>query len=317
MLDSVWPVMDCLDTYDKQHQNLFLERLITFNEKPLRTIKRKLQTENNPPTLNQLPHNFTPIQCINSKCLGYNIISCERDGYYVCIDCGSVCSHVPMFQELDPFFYKSIKCTGHSSPDCSENKRRPKYSRLFHFNEILAAFNIQGPRIDNRDMEVIKKEILESGIDNPGKLDIQRIQRLIDNKYKVERFSRRYGEKWIQIKYRIFKKRPEPMSHYLITRLRHIFKTLWMTWPYVRHLVKGSRKNRTREQWPNFTVTLSEILKRKFPSEWEKYKDWLPLLSEKKLKQLAPCFDQMFFMADVDNEISEIEDDSDDENDSL
>lgn len=299
--------------------HLFIKSLVKLNERPIREIKKlqflNQQQQNNQKTSNEEVYESQFLKCINEKCQSYNIIFCERDGYYVCTDCGSVCNNVPVFQEFSPFFYKSVKSTDDhlsNSTELTKVGRSRKYYRLFHFNEILAAFNIQGPKINNRDMEVIKTEIFNSGLKRHGKYDIQRIQRVINKKYGVDRFSKNYGEKWIQIIYRIFKKRPEPMSNYLKSRLRHIFKTLLNTWPYVRHMVKGSRKNKSREQFFNFTVTLAEILKREFHEEWEKYKEWLPLLSEKKLKQLTPCFDYMFYLADFSEE-GKCESDDDDE----
>lgn len=287
----------------RKKKNDLWSSLIRLNESPLRNESPR---KNNEQVSSNDSPGYTLIQCPSSICGSYNVVLCERDGFYVCTDCGVICESVPVYQELPPFFYQSVRADDTES----SSTHGTSYSRLFHFNEILAAYNLSGPWIDNRDMSVIRQFVLRRISKTqrvPDKTRIQLIQRKIDRKFRVKRFSRRYGEKWIQILWRTCGLRPSTMSNETVHELRRIFRNLLATWPYVRHLIKGSRKNRNREQWPNFTVTLAEILRRVFPEEWEQARPWLPLLSEKKLKQLRPCFDYIFYLADL-NKKEEIED---------
>jgi len=278
------------------------QKLIQYNEKPFRIVLTKAERLNNlknKQTENEL---FRKDNIIEYKCLlcgsGYSdTIVLYSSGYVVCSQCGYIPNTMPIFQELEPFLYKSVNLNNSDLSWGSGYKSSVSgYSRYFHFNEIIAALNLEGPKIPNMDMQIIRTEIQREGLGRTDKSRIQRIQRKIDKKHHIKRFSRRYGEKWIQIGYRTFKERPDRMSAEFKTELRLLFKRLICTWPQIEHIIKGSKKDGKRYQWPNYTVTMYEILKRCFPSEFPLYKNWLPLLSEKKLKELKPSFDAMFYL---------------------
>jgi len=267
-----------------------LMNLIRYNEKPLRIVPKKSKATDG----------REPEQCIS--CQGYDLIIDSAQGCYVCQSCGVV-SQVPIYQELSPFLWGSVGIWNPSICSSGEfdSARDPgsgpgkSYLRYFHFNEILAAINLKGPRIPNSDMRVIREHVRQEGIRGIDKPGFQRICRKINKTYHVRRFAQRYGEKWIQIGYRTFGERPPEMSPELIQQIQIIFRSLVRTWFDVRHLIKGSKKGEKRHQWPNYIVTINEILRRCFPRDWELYKDWLPLLSDKKLEELKPCFDAMFY----------------------
>lgn len=279
-------------------------QLIQYNEKPFRLVLTKQQRQINLKNRHDEDELFRKERSINYECplckSGYSeTIICYSSGHLVCVQCGYVPNEMPIFQELTPFLWKSVNINNSDSSWNVNNRlsnNDSKYSRYFHFNEILAAINLQGPRIPNLDMRLIRTEIQRTGINTVDKSRIQAVQRAIDKKYSVRRFSRRYGEKWIQIAYRVFGERPSKMDDSFQDEMKNLFKLLVATWPQVKHLIKGSKKDGNRWQWPNYTVTVYELIKRCFPQDYESYKSWLPLLSEKKLKELSPCFNAMFYL---------------------
>lgn len=281
--------------------------LIQLNEKPLRSKRPTDLVKFSPPPSPQLrPRSYSfDRECEICGALN-DFVECVSSGDTVCFQCGSVCK-TPLYQELAPFMWKSVRVSDYlssslsdSSPESPSGTPRLSgrtYFRVFHFNEILAAFNLQGPPIPNTDMRLIREELEKEPqpIKPTDKTAIQRIFRQLNKKGRVKRFSQRYGEKWIQVSYRAMKARPPGISKELKKRIQGTFRAIESTWPRVKHLLKGSQKDKDREQFPNFTVTLYEILRREFPWLWEEYKEWLPLLSEKKLQELKPCFDGMFY----------------------
>lgn len=134
----------------------------------------------------------------------------------------------------------------------------------------------------------------DRGIERPTKADIQSACKYINGLYTVKRFSQKNAEKWIQIRWRYNGDRPEPMSFELRDKLRSEFRDLECRWLDVKHLLTGSNKSTTRDQWPNYHETLYKMLKYKHLGDLETYHPWITRLSKKKRRDLKPFFKRLF-----------------------
>lgn len=231
--------------------------------------------------------------------------SCQRTefiwdvakGDIVCTNCGVVSQAVIFFDDRA----YDIGCDANgarvtlSSSVSPGSLFDPTYVRYFHFNEVLATLTLDGPWINNTDYREIKGALSRQHVTDPTRGDVQRICQSLNKQYSVQRFTKKYTEKWIQIVYRYTGKRPPEMSSYLINGLRNDFKTMVNRWAQVEQLLNVTKKkSEKRVQWPNYLETIYHLLKIRYPQYLPGLKPWIVRLSPKKRKELKQFFLKVF-----------------------
>jgi transcription initiation factor TFIIIB Brf1 subunit/transcription initiation factor TFIIB len=217
-------------------------------------------------------------------------------GDIICTSCGTVSNEALLTSDFidnrDGWSSGSNELTGSSGAPKSLSS--PIYVRYFHFNEVLATLTLSGPWINNADYREIKRSLREKQIINPTRSDIQAICKHLNAKFGVQRFSKKYSEKWIQIVYRYNGKRPPLIHPNLIHDLRRDFKIMVSRWSEVERLLLGSKKTDKRVQWPNYLETIYRLLKRRYNTILPGLKPWITRLSVKKRKELKIFFENVF-----------------------
>lgn len=233
-------------------------------------------------------------KCIN--CGKEQFVWDYTQGDIICTNCGIVLS--------SSIFYDDHANNPHSfSSNCSDIPLEtrsvksvfgPIYVRYFHFNEVLATITLDGPWINNADYREIERTLKDRGVIEPTRGDIQSVCKSLNDKYGVQRFPKKYSEKWIQIVYRYCGKRPPHLHPTLIHKLRNDFKIMVSKWDEVQKLLLGSKKTHKRVQWPNYLETTYRLLKHRYRYILTELKPWITRLSSKKRKELKPFFLQLF-----------------------
>jgi hypothetical protein len=236
---------------------------------------------------------------INDQCQGCGESEFVWDipnGDIICKTCGIVLSSG--VQDDGSSHIKPVN----PNPSCrlaSETRSRkslfgPTYIRYFHFNEVLATLTLSGPWINNADYREIKNLLRERGQKNITRSDVQDVCRKLNSLFGVERFTKKYSEKWIQIVYRYNGTRPPDLHPNFIFALQLDFKVITSEWEKVEALLSGSKKTDKRVQWPNYLETIYRLVKRRYPSILPELKPWITRLSKKKRKELKAFFEMVF-----------------------
>jgi len=249
--------------------------------------------------LNQIEKERDEFIC--KTCSEKDFVWDHTQGDVICTACGSV-NLSSIFSDDSTNFSTFGSCS--VAPSSTENRNReswlgPTYVRYFHFNEVLATLTLSSPWINNTDFREIRKGLQARGITHPGRGDIQNVCRELNKKFGVQRFTKKYSEKWIQIVYRYNGKRPPEIHPEIIHELRRHFKMITQKWSDVEKLLSGSKKTDRRIQWPNYLETIYRLLKRKYPSVLKELKPWITRLSQKKRRELKLFFEKVFILADI------------------
>lgn len=239
-------------------------------------------------------------QCVG--CAGVQFVWDYTSGDIICENCGIVCPDsitqderaFAFFRAPDGDFGASFTNT-HSTERTLKSSSDPIYVRYFHFNEVLATLTLEGPWINHADYREIERMLQAWNIRHPVRGDVQRVCQYLNKFYKVQRFTKKYTEKWIQVVYRYNGNRPPMLRMELIHSLRMDFKALVQRWPEVEKLLTGTRKHANkRVQWPNYLETIYRLLKHRYPHALTGLKSWITRLSQKKRKELKVFFRQIF-----------------------
>lgn len=231
------------------------------------------------------------------SCSGKRFVWDYAKGDVICEDCGVVSlSGLPANDNHDRF---SCSSAGNSGMVREQPSARcitdPIYVRYFHFNEVLATLTLEGPWINNADFREIRNSLRTENISDPNRGDVQRVCQLLNKKYNVQRFTKKYTEKWIQVVYRYNGKRPPVLHPNLVEGLRNDFKTMVNRWTDLEKLLTVSKKrSEKRVQWPNYLETIYRLLKLRYPEMLEELRPWITRLSPKKRKELKSFFIKAF-----------------------
>lgn len=273
-----------------------LSFLIAAGEEPLRQIvTRKMRLERINQNLREIEQTRERDQCNECKEYDSFIFDFSR-GDIICTACGTV-SPKTFFAD-DSAHVDSDRpnpTSSAASPSrTAQSLSSPVYVRYFHFNEVLATLTLTGPWINNADFREIERALKESGKRKPTRGDIQGVCKHLNHKYKVQRFTKKYAEKWIQIVYRITGERPGELHPNLIRSLQRDFQIIASKWKEVEGLLNGSKKTQKRVQWPNYLETIYRLLKRRYPRALPAVKPWITRLSVKKRHELRIFFNKLF-----------------------
>jgi hypothetical protein len=269
--------------------------LIVAGEKPLRKIvTRKMRLERLKQNLNLNYKEQTNDQC--GECRENDFVWDVPNGDIICKNCGAVLSSGLQTNDWADDPTPSVCSSGVMGSEAESRCSLfdPTYIRYFHFNEVLATLTLSGPWINNADYREIKNVLRERGLTDPTRCAIQDVCRHLNLIFGVQRFTKKYSEKWIQIVYRYNGKRPPELHPNLIFDLQRDFKTITSKWVEVEKLLNGSKKTDRRVQWPNYLETIYRLLKRKYPDVLTGLKPWITRLSKKKRKELKLFFDKVF-----------------------
>lgn len=269
--------------------------LIVAGDSPLRTIvtrKMRLDLLRRNLKLNELEERHD--RCPN--CPGLQFVWDITKGDIICSGCGVV-AYSALFSPPDPELFRRIpgrSSVVHDQREPTRSLTDPTYVRYFHFNEVLATLTLSGPWINNADYREIEDALREKGLAGPSRGDIQAICKSLNEKYGVQRFPKKYSEKWIQIRYRFSGDRPPLIHPSLINKLRQDFKIMVSHWSEAKRFLLGSKKTQKRVQWPNYLETIYHILKRRYPDDLAPLRPWITRLSPKKRKELKIFFNKLF-----------------------
>jgi 5-methylcytosine-specific restriction endonuclease McrA len=283
--------------------SLITRKLIVANEKPLRKITTRRERLGRLISSSKQSPNEEDGESRGCRLCGNsteNLVLDSHSGSYVCTNCGTL-DDTPIYQELHPFLWG----VGSRSDCCevwgslSDSWGDTTYVRYFHFNEVLACITLTGPWIPNTDWRIIR-EYLQRTQDTRGgpvdKLAVQNVCKSINKDFGVKRFTQRYSEKWIQIKYRYDGTRPDFLNGQLIQDIRRDFRRIVRWWPQVKHLLVD-RKNKTgRKQWPNYNETVHRIIKKRYRHLLPRSRQWVSRLSPKNRQPLKNFFKACFYL---------------------
>lgn len=246
--------------------------------------------------LNSTTHQQKDDRC--ELCEGKDFVWDYSKGDIICTSCGAVMSS-GIVQNDTAYDYNVDTC--HNDFHAYQDNARqsvfdPIYVRYFHFNEVLATLTLEGPWINTADYREIKRMLKDRNIQRPTRGDIQGVCQSLNKKYNVQRFTKKYCEKWIQIVYRYCGERPPLMTHELINNLRRDFRIMVNRWNDVEALLNGSKKTDKRVQWPNYLETIYRLLKRRYPLALPSLKPWITRLSQKKRRELKLFFEKVFIL---------------------
>jgi len=243
-------------------------------------------------------------RCVNSGCLGTSdqFQTCPHDGTYVCTLCGAV-QLSQVIQELEPFLWHYNPAHRSEIPGYLVRDNLNSYQPKFHWNEDEKLRRLVAPPIPRFNREVIFWKLQEMGysrsdrINNP-KLVVQEACRLIDNENDIHVYGRKWGEHWMTIVslYTQGRQRPPTQPEEDRSMFASKFDWFYYAWPMCSHLLPGSRKDRVRWQLPQFRWIYRQLLITFTPCEFEKWAEWLPVLSKCKEVELDLFWKRMCFI---------------------
>ena len=220
-------------------------------------------------------------------------------GDIICSDCGVV---LPFTIQSNDWTHdntdRNISCgVAGRETESPKSFLDSTYIRYFHFNEVLATLTLSGPWINNADFREIKNLLVQRGLTHPSRSDVQDVCRKLNQMYKVQRFTKKYSEKWIQIVYRFNGKRPTEIHPNVIHGIRRDFRLISSKWEQVKTFLTTTKKgsiDERRVQWPNYLETMYRLLKRRYPDVLPSLKPWITRLSKRKRKELKMFFEKVF-----------------------
>ena len=250
------------------------------------------------------------INCINSGCdAGFSdIVIHVSDGCRVCTLCGAVQSD-QLIQELEPFLW------GAASASFEDEKLRAgsrglclwtgsDYQPRFHWNEDDKLRRMVGPEIPKFNKDIIFDKIEGMGyrpdmfIPSP-KLVFQSACRQIDKEHDVDLYGRKFGENWIALLAEFTNNRqtpPIPDENEQL-EINQKFDNILYAWPMCSHLLPGSVQGRNRKQLPQYRWLYRMLQMTFYPHRFaQQWLDWLPILSEKKEKELKVFWKKICFI---------------------
>lgn len=243
-------------------------------------------------------------RCVNLGCFGddrdFTIL--PHDGSFVCTCCGSVQS-TPVIQELEPFYWNYN--SAHRTDLAALLSRDPlnSYQPKFHWNEDEKLRRLTAPSIPKYNRDVIFWQLDRMGFSRTGrinnpKLVVQEACRLIDTENGIHLYGRKWGEHWMTITCQYTRGLQQPPIQNDEDRLEFSTKFDWFYkgWPMCSHLLPGSKKDRVRWQLPQFRWIFRQFLITFTPHEFERWSEWLPLLSKNKEIELDLFWKRMCFI---------------------
>lgn len=243
-------------------------------------------------------------KCVNSECgsSSREFQICPHDGTYVCTSCGAV-QHTPIIQEMDPLLWHYNPAHKSEIPAYLVRDPLNTYQPKFHWNEDEKLRRLAAPPIPVFNRECIFWKLDQMGfkrdshIHNP-KLVIQEACRLIDQENGVHVYGRKWGEHWMTIICRYTRGRQRPPNQSDEDRALFASKFDWFyyAWPMCSHLLPGSKKDKVRWQLPQFRWIFRQLLITFTPEEFERWAEWLPVLSKNKEIELDLFWQRMCFV---------------------
>lgn len=131
--------------------------------------------------------------CLHLKCVVH------RDDSVVCTECGQVLTDHGSLTNVDPL--------------CNTNHKLSSYRRKHHINERLSQLNINESAVPDKLMRHLKKYLFPI-FEACGDITKPHVQRALQylGRREGRNFTTKYLEKWLQIRYKVTGKRPNPLN---------------------------------------------------------------------------------------------------------
>lgn len=222
-----------------------------------------------------------------------------EDGVVVCTVCGTI-QQTPVFQELTPFYWSILRTGQFYTGNYNPLNATSSYRHKFHWNEDDKLRRMVAPPVPKFNKDIIFAMMRSLLVDAFGSMEnvdysqvdfkkwVQKSCGEIDSQYGIELYSRKWGENWIHLVYEFTrgKVRPPIQTAEECLQFFEYFQQFQYAWPMCSHLLSGSKKGSNRRQLPQYRWIFRQLLITFCPHEFEKWRNWVHILSPKKETEL-------------------------------